>query len=243
MRITRPTVLILSTNPGFTREIAAHWPADPNAPEFIVLDQGLFSDLAVGNYDLAIADTVTSEKQSGLKKALAAAGKPAILICSEDSHGSSLQSQFTNSYDPVIELSRRLMQGENRSWPTLVALLGREILRRSQAEARARDAEMACEAAQTEATLGRYIAEMRHNVNNALTSVLGNAELLTLEPDLPPNVLAQAETILNMALRLHEVFQRLASIEKELSVAARQPGQFADKANTNRHAYSAASRR
>ena len=32
------------------------------------------------------------------------------------------------------------------------------------------------------ATLGRYMLEMRPSINNALTSVLGNADLLLLEP-------------------------------------------------------------
>jgi len=224
MRLTRPTVLILSTNPAFAREIAAHWPADPNAPEFTVLDQGLFRELAGGNYDLAIADATSSETRFALKQVLAAAGKPAILIHSEDSLNSSPPPQFTTGYDAVIELGDRVRQGEKPFWPAMASLLGREILRRAQAEARACDAETVCEAAQNEATLGRYISEMRHNVNNALTSLLGNAELLTLEAGLPANVVAQAEAILNMALRLHEVFRRLASIEKELSVAARQPG-------------------
>ncbi len=224
MRLTRPTVLILSTNPAFAREIAAHWPADPNAPEFTVLDQGLFRDLAGGNYDLAIADATSSETRFALRQALSSVGKPAILVHSEASLNSSPQPQFMNSCDVVIELNGNVTQAATPSWPAMAALLGREILRRCQAEARARDAETACEAAQNEATLGRYISEMRHNVNNALTSLLGNAELLTLEAGLPANVVAQAEAILNMALRLHEVFRRLASIEKELSVAARQPG-------------------
>lgn len=237
MRSTRPTVLILSTDPAFAREIAAHWPADPNAPEFTVLEQGLFGDFARGNYDLAIADAASSEARSNLKHVLASAGKAAILVHSEDSLDSSPQLRFTNSYEPVIELSDRVMQGDKPFWAIMAALLGRELLRRTQAEVRARNAEIACEAAQTEAALGRYIAEMRHNVNNALTSVLGNAELLTLEPGLPPNVLGQAETILNMALRLHEVFRRLASIEKELSVTARQPTGKA----SNSYAHSAAS--
>jgi signal transduction histidine kinase len=243
MRMTRPTVLILSTNPAFAREIAAHWPVDPHAPEFTVLEHGLFGDFAGGNYDLAIADAATSETRAGLKQALAAAGKPAILVHSETSLGSLQPPQSTNSYDPVLELSGRVMQGEKPFWPTMAALLGREILRRSQAEARARDAEMACEVAQNEAVLGRYIAEMRHNVSNALTSVLGNAEILTLESGLPAHVLAQAETILNMALRLHEVFRRLESIEKELSVAARQSGKQSIERLQNAHARFAASGR
>ena len=68
------------------------------------------------------------------------------------------------------------------------------------------------------------MVEMRNNVNNAITSVLGNAELLLLEPGLPAPVQAQADTIRNMALRLNEVFQRFSSIEKELNVAARESG-------------------
>ena len=39
------------------------------------------------------------------------------------------------------------------------------------------------------------MVEMRTNINNALTTVLGNAELLALEPGLPATVLAQAERI------------------------------------------------
>jgi hypothetical protein len=69
--------------------------------------------------------------------------------------------------------------------------------------------------------------EMRTNVNNALTTVLGNAELLVLEPGLPATVLAEADTIRNMALRLNEIFQRFSSIEKELSVAVRESGKKA----------------
>jgi len=229
MRLTHPTILILSANPAFAREIAAHWPADPNAPELTVLEQGLFRERVGGNYDLAIADAHSAELRAGLRQALAAAGKPAILVHSDDSFGSSPSPQFTNPCEAVIELSSRVTHDEKSLWPVMAALLGREIVRRCHAEARARDAEMVCEAAQTEATLGRYISEMRHNVNNALTSVLGNAELLTLEPGLPPNVLTQAETILNMALRLHEVFCRFASIEKELSVASRQSGKQTGK--------------
>ena len=234
MRLTRPTVLILSTNPAFVREIAAHWPADSNAPEFTVLEQGLFRDLAGANYDLAIADATSSGHFSDLKQALVAAAKPAILIHSELHSDRPLASapkrRLPNAGNALVELSRHMTQGEKAQgeellWPVMAGLVGREILRRCQAEAHAGDAETVCAAAQAEATLGRYIAEMRHNVNNALTSVLGNAELLTLEPGLPPNVLSQAETILNMALRLHEIFRRFASLEEELSVAARQSGQ------------------
>jgi hypothetical protein len=106
----------------------------------------------------------------------------------------------------------------------VAGLIGGEILRRRQAESRAAEAEKICAAAQAEATLGRYMVEMRTNVNNALTTVLGNAELLVHEPGLPATMAAQADALRNMALRLHEVFQRFSSLEKELVVVARESG-------------------
>ena len=241
MSSNRPTVLILASDPAFAREITAHWPQDPgpqfNTPEFIVLDQGCSRDLKGSNYDLAIADASYYEKRRHTKKnkndpsknkdkdqdrngqnqvlnrSLAAAGKPAIVI-----HRGPAR-EFCNIHGAVIEL-----RGEPGVWPAMAGLIGREILRRRQAESQAREAEKTCAAAQSEATLGRYMLEMRTNVNNALTTVLGNAELLVLEPGLPATVLAQADTIRNMALRLHEVFQRFSSLEKELTVAARESG-------------------
>jgi hypothetical protein len=235
MSINRPTVLILASDPAFSREITAHWPQGPaprsEGPEFIVLDEGFSRDLQGSNYDLAIADASSVEKREDhrkplnkrlnkdLKQSLAAAGKPAIVIHSDPSH------DFYNIHGAIINLRR-----QPGLWPAIAGLLGREILRRSQAESRARAAEKICAAAQAEATLGRYMVEMRTNVNNALTTVLGNAELLVHEPGLPATVLAQADAIRNMALRLHEVFQRFSSIEKELNVAARESSKKAASA-------------
>jgi hypothetical protein len=249
MSMHRPSVLILASDPAFSREITANWPQDPaprsHGPEFIVLDEGFSRGLEGSNYDLAIADACCAEKDNenekdtgrnnikrkhlnkrlnkDLKQSLAAAGKPAILIHSDPS------LDFYNIHGAILELRR-----EPGIWPAMAGLVGREILRRCQAESRARDAEKICAAAQAEATLGRYMVEMRTNVNNALTTVLGNAELLVLEPGLPASVLAQADTIRNMALRLHEVFQRFSSIEKELSVEARESGKKAIPAAAGR---------
>ena len=248
MNINRPTVLILASDPAFSREVTANWPQDPNrqseGPEFTVLDQGFSCDLQGSNYDLAIADASSHEKSNesnkdkrknknlnrdrsdsnkDLGQALAAAGKPAIIIHSNPS------LDFCNLHGAVVELRR-----EPGLWPAIAGLVGREILRRIQAESRAREAENNCAAAEAEAILGRYMIEMRTNVNNALTTVLGNAELLVHEPGLPATVLAQADSIRNMALRLHEVFQRFSSIEKELHVEARESGKKAIPAAAGR---------
>lgn len=207
----RSTVLIVSTNPAFVRDLTAHWPADGNPPEFTVLEEGLFRDRVAGQYDLAVADASSPDSQVEVKEAIAATGKPAIVVHADSS------LPFLHTEGNLIEL-----RGQDGLWPTVAGVVGREILHRCQAEGRARESEAVCAATQAEATLGRYMVEMRHNVNNALTSVLGNAELLTLEPGLPANVLVEADTVRNMALRLHEVFQRFSSLEKELLVAARE---------------------
>jgi len=73
-----------------------------------------------------------------------------------------------------------------------------------------------------QATLGRYMLDTRHAINNALTSVLGNAELLLLDTRLSDTVTSQVETIRNMALRMHEILQRFSSLEKELTVVEKQ---------------------
>lgn len=74
-----------------------------------------------------------------------------------------------------------------------------------------------------EAALGRYMLEMRHSFNNALTSVLGNSELLLLEPGaLSDQTRDQVETIHTMALRLCEVMQRFSSLENEMRFPAEE---------------------
>jgi signal transduction histidine kinase len=84
----------------------------------------------------------------------------------------------------------------------------------------AADAEARARASERNAVLGKYMLEMRHTLNNALTSVLGNAELLLLEPgSLTGDAREQVDTIHNMSLRMHEVLQRFSSLESEMKFA------------------------
>jgi len=216
MKFNRSTVLIFSSDSAFSREVTEHWPQGADSAEFVLLDEALSWTLSRDSYDLAIADATSPARRADLCRSLASNGKPAIVISSEDLPGGCRADRN------IFEVSRR-----NGAWAAMTALLGREILSHLQADARRRDSEKAGALLQADATLGRYMVEMRHSVNNALTSVLGNAELLLLEPGLPATVMAQADTIRNMALRLNEVFQRFSSIEKELSVVARESGKSA----------------
>lgn len=52
---------------------------------------------------------------------------------------------------------------------------------------------------------------LRHEVNNPLTGILGNAELLLARRDhLPPGAVERLETIAELAVRLRETVRRLS---------------------------------
>jgi len=102
-------------------------------------------------------------------------------------------------------------------WAQVVLLVAGESLRRTEALRLARQSERRAAQNANQATLGRYMMDMRHNMNNAMTSLLGNAELLLLEPGgLSAQSLAQIKTIHTMALRINEIMQRFSSLASEM---------------------------
>lgn len=111
---------------------------------------------------------------------------------------------------------------EHSGWLDTLALISSQVLQRCAAVRQARLLADVHASAEREATLGRYMLETRHTVNNALTSVLGNAELLLLDGrTLSRDARLQVETIRNMSLRIHETMQRFSSLEKELNAVAK----------------------
>jgi signal transduction histidine kinase len=101
-----------------------------------------------------------------------------------------------------------------------LVLLASESLRRIRAGRQAKQALSRALQSESEAVLGRYMTDMKHNVNNALTSILGNAELLLLEPgQLSAQSLHQVKTVHSMTLRIHEIMQRFSSLASEMREA------------------------
>jgi signal transduction histidine kinase len=108
-------------------------------------------------------------------------------------------------------------------WEDAVVALANESLRRLDAVERARMAEERATQQERHAALGRYMLEMRHSFSNALTSVLGNSELLLMEPEnVGEEARAQLETIHGMSLRMHEILQRFSSLDKEMQFASKK---------------------
>ena len=215
-----PTVLIISDEVDFSRRITARWQMERNVPEFTLLSGELWPRFAVDVFDVAIVGELRRDLLSVVLEPLHSTGQP-IFCVSED----AATAQLIRERWPRVGILRG-----TEHWLETLVLAASEAVHRSRAESRARVAETACATLDRQATLGRYMVEMRHNLNNALTSVLGNSDLLLLEPgSLSAQTRAQIETIRNMTLRIHEIMQRFSSLEKEMNVVAQQAEQDSGK--------------
>jgi len=206
--VNQPTVVIVSDDAQFSSAISSRWQQERGAPAFTVVSGDLCSGLSPDTFDLAIVGNLRNDMHPRVIKTLEQFGKPLIMVSSEATE---------DTHPRVLTLHR------HEGWPETVILLASEILRRCEALIRLRRAEQTNAILERQAALGRYVIDMRHNLNNALTSILGNSELLLLDSNLPSaQTHSQVETIRNMALRMNEILQRFSSLEKELNVVARQ---------------------
>jgi signal transduction histidine kinase len=211
--VDQPTVLIISDEVDFSRRVTARWQMERTVPTFTMLSGDLWPRFAVDNFDVAIVGELRRELLSVVLEPLHSTNQPIFCVSKDPNTANLIRERW-----PRVSVLRG-----NENWLDVLVVAACEAVPRSRAEARARTAELACATLDRQATLGRYMLEMRHGLNNALTSVLGNSDLLLLEPgSLSAPARAQIETIRNMALRIHEVLQRFSSLEKEMNVAAIQ---------------------
>jgi signal transduction histidine kinase len=215
-----PTVLIISDDVDFSRRVTARWQLERNVPTFTMLSGELWPRFAVDVFDVAIVGQLRRDLLSVVLEPLHSTGQPIFCVCQDPKTAQLVRDRW-----PRVSILKF-----DEPWLDTLVLAAAEAVHRSRAESRARSSELACSVLQREATLGRYMLEMRHNLNNALTSVLGNSDLVLLEPgSLSAQTRAQIETIRNMTLRIHEIMQRFSSLEKEMNVVAQQAVQDSRK--------------
>jgi signal transduction histidine kinase len=202
-----PTVLILSDDPEFTRVLTACWQGERHVPAMTALTSDLWRPRQANGHDLTVVGPVRPEKLDAI---IASLDPCAAVIWSAPGTTAEAASLRTR-YPQLVQVPLR------EDWaPTLVLVAG-EVLRRVQALKMAQRATRAATENERHATLGRYMSEMKHSVSNALTSILGNAELLMLEPgQLSGSAQEQLKTIHRMALRLSEIMQRFSSLATEM---------------------------
>jgi signal transduction histidine kinase len=205
-------LLVISDQSGFSRDLVARWQMQPHLPEFTALSSELWHGSASSPFDLVVAGDIKAEITANVLKQLNRGVAPSIYVAALGEQIHVLRREY----------SRVTIIPHHDAWLDTLVLVAEETLKRSEICAHIERMEADSRAKQAQATLGKYMVEMRHSFNNALTSVLGNAELLLLESAiLNPNMREQLETLHSMTLRLHEMMQRFTSLELEMQCAER----------------------
>lgn len=212
--LSHASVLIVSDDTEFARSVAARWRVERHVPEITLVTSDVWHDSSAASYELVILGPVRDRKISTVLSASRAYPSVTTVCVSDDEREISLlQAEY-----PHVQFVPR-----QDGWTSTLILVAGEALRRVQAVVRAQRAERLAIENQGHATLGRYMLEMRPSVNNALTSILGNADLLLLDPvQVTSECRDQIRTVHTMALRLHEIMQRFSSLAAEMRAGEKE---------------------
>jgi signal transduction histidine kinase len=199
--------LILADDGEFARLLTACWQMERQLPGLSVVTSDLFRIGEHVSPDLVVIGPL---KDGKLFEILGSIDPSTAVILCAPSDPKEL-GLLRNRYPRLLHVPLR------EDWAQVVLLVAGESLRRSEALRLAKQAEQRAAQNANQAMLGRYMMDMKHSVNNAMTSLLGNAELLLLEPgELSAQSLAQIKTIHTMALRINEIMQRFSSLATEM---------------------------
>jgi signal transduction histidine kinase len=199
--------LILTDDAEFARLLSACWQTERQLPGLSVVTSDLWKPEEPVASDLIVIGPVKQQHPADLLSSIAPSA--AIILCAP-SDVKDL-GRLRKRYPRLLHVPLR------EDWAQVVMLVAGESLRRTEALRLAKQAEQRATRNANDAMLGRYMIDMKHNVNNAMTSLLGNAELLLLEPgELSTQSLAQLKTIHTMALRINEIMQRFSSLASEM---------------------------
>jgi len=201
--MNRRTVVIVTDEPGFSAAVTRRWLNEKNVPSFILAESDCRGEFEAGNFDLAVVGGVAAEVLGSVLETLKSTGKPVV-------HISRLSGRAPRDVISIAEV---------QGWPDLLIPVAHQILEHARTEAELARLQEKTAQLEHQAVLGRYMLEVRHNLNNALTSILGNSDLILLDaPGLPATQRSQVETIHNMAMRLNEIMQRFSSLQKEMQL-------------------------
>lgn len=204
------SVLILTDDSEFARLLSSCWRTERRPPAITVLDLQIWQAQDAGVYDLTVIGPTAEENLSAILSRLNPSA--ATILC--NTSGAPEIQQLRSRYPRLLHIPLR------EDWAQTLLLVAGESLRRVEAGHIARQALSQAARSERDAVLGRYMLEMKHSVNNALTSILGNAELLLLEPgQLSAQSLQQIKTVHHMSLRLNEIMQRFSSLASEIREA------------------------
>jgi signal transduction histidine kinase len=211
--LNHSSVLIVSDDTEFARTIAARWQSERHVPEITLVASDVWYPEGSSRYDLVIVGPGCSGKSASIIAAVSALPGTATVYVAENEKDASL---LQGEYPYLLAVPRQ------DGWVGTLILVSIEALRRAEAIGRAQRAEERALAFQGNATLGRYMLEMRPSINNALTSVLGNADLLLEPGQVSGESREQIQAIHTMALRLNEIMQRFSSLASEMRAGEKE---------------------
>jgi signal transduction histidine kinase len=205
--LAQPHILVISDNASFAQSVTARWQMEPHAPVLTQASSDVGEAAAMNGFGLVIVGPVSDGALEPLVGAIE--GSSTVLcVCASSQEARSL----------ALAHPATICVPQQDGWLDTLMLLSREIMKRVDADSHALQAERAAAARKRESVLGRSMMEMSHVVTDALTSLLGNAELLLLAPEpFSPQSREQIRTIRTMALRLSEVMQHFSSLATEFS--------------------------
>jgi signal transduction histidine kinase len=208
--LSNASVLILTDDPEFARIVSGCWQAQRKSPSTTVLNSRLWRNHEMTAHDLVVVGPVGRGKHHEVLSSLDPAA--AVILC--------WPADARECEELRVRYPRFAHVPQREDWSHTLLLLAGETLRRVEALNAAKQAEREAAKSQNQATLGRYMMDMKHSMNNALTSMLGNAELLLLEPgQLSSQSLVQIKTIHSMAMRINEIMVRFSSLAGEMREA------------------------
>jgi signal transduction histidine kinase len=208
------SVLIVSDDPEFARTLAARWQSERHVPEITVTTGSIWHAASAACHDAIVIGPLRESDSSAILSAVNSSTRAAAIYFADDAK----DIERTQSEYPHL-----LIVPRTDAWASTLVLVATEALRRVEAVRRAQRAEGTALAAQGHATLGRYMLDVRPNVNNALTSMMGNADLLLLDTaQTSIESREQIQTIHTMALRLNEIMQRFSSLAAEMRAGEKE---------------------
>ena len=204
--------LIITDDANFGRELSACWQTRPEVPEFTTVSSegaefvGLEDSFGLGGYDLTIVGRVTPKAFRTVVRR--AQQTPALLvwvpagISPEEIREEIPDAMAMREPEDVVEAS---------------VTIGAELLRRTLYEQKLARTDRQAVDDRIHAALGRFMIDSRPNFSNALTSVLGTAELMqTGDQRTPERFREDVKTIHMMALRMQSLLQHFSVIEMEM---------------------------
>lgn len=208
------SVLIVSDDPEFARTLAARWQSERHVPEITVATGSVWHPANSAGHDAIIIGPLRESDSSAILRGANSSSRAAAIYFAGDARDiERLQTEY-----PHLQVVPR-----TDGWANVLVLLATEAMRRVEAVRRAQRAEVTALSAQGHAALGCYMLDVRPNVNNALTSMMGNADLLLLDSSgMPVQAREQIQTIHAMALRLNETMQRFSSLAAEMRAGEKE---------------------